>query len=354
MSLITKPKLENRQFEQPSNSTLDMSGTTNFLGVLKSKGVEIDASISGDTINFDEYALVYDDETGKIVLKDIVNRTTYTGTAERTVGGIREGQGFTGSTMTEMWDMLIKEEKGPTFTQPTISFTSSITGFREIGEELNINFNTTFNRGIINYSYKDNEPYSGNVEKYVYSGPNLNIETITTSLNDSKTLNNYTVVIGNQTWNCTAHYLEGVQPLTSYGNTQYYDINNNLIVLTALPSGEKISSNRTITGVYPFFATTSNITTLTKKPLQAHKSAIDVTMVAENTSNKQKLQTPNEWGVLSKIEQFNDLSGQWDVININTFTLSTSSRTINGSVIGYNTYTHNGSLIGSRRLRFTF
>src|SRR5690554_3702769 len=167
MSLITKPKLENRQFEQPENSILDMSGTTNFLGVLKSKGVEIDASISGDTINFDDYALVYDNETGKIILKDIVTRTTYTGTAERTVGGIREGQGFTGSTMTEMWDMLIKEEKGPTFTQPTISFTSSITGFREIGEELNIEFETTFNRGIINYSYKENEPYSGEVEKYV-------------------------------------------------------------------------------------------------------------------------------------------------------------------------------------------
>lgn len=78
MSLITKPKLENRQFEQPSNSILDMSGTTNFIGTLKSKGVEIDASISGDTINFDDYALVYDNETGKIILKDI----RYGGTAE--------------------------------------------------------------------------------------------------------------------------------------------------------------------------------------------------------------------------------------------------------------------------------
>src|SRR5690554_2333887 len=105
MSLITKPKLENRQFEQPENSILDMSGTTNFLGVLKSKGVEIDASISGDTINFDDYALVYDNETGKITLKEIVTR--YTGIAERTVGGIREGQEFTDATMSVMWDTLI-------------------------------------------------------------------------------------------------------------------------------------------------------------------------------------------------------------------------------------------------------
>lgn len=352
MSLITKPKLENRQFEQPPNSTLDMSGTTNFLGVLKSKGVEIDASISGDTINFDEYALVYDDETGKIILREVVAR--YTGTAERTVGGIREGQGFTGSTMTEMWDMLIKEEKGPTFTQPSINFTSSETGFREIGEEININFNTTFNRGIINYSYKDNEPYSGNVEKYVYTGPDLDVETITTSLNDSKTLNDYKVVIGNQTWNCTAHYSQGVQPLTSYGNTQYFDINNNLIILTPLSSGEKISSNRTITGVYPFFATTSDITTLTKKPLQAHGSVITVGMVAETIGNKQKIEVPQIWGTLSKIEQFNELSQQWDVININTFTITTTTNNINGNTINYNVLTHNGSLIGARELRFTF
>lgn len=69
MSLITKPKLENRQFEQPSNSTLDMSGTTNFLGVLKSKNIEIDASISGDTIDYDGFSLIFDDQTKKIILK---------------------------------------------------------------------------------------------------------------------------------------------------------------------------------------------------------------------------------------------------------------------------------------------
>lgn len=69
MSLITKPKLENRQFEQPSNSTLDMSGTTNFLGVLKSKNIEIDASISGNTIDYDGFSLIFDNQTNKIILK---------------------------------------------------------------------------------------------------------------------------------------------------------------------------------------------------------------------------------------------------------------------------------------------
>lgn len=356
MSLITKPKLENRQFEQPENSILDMSGTTNFLGILKSKGVEIDASISGDTINFDDYALVYDNETGKITLKEIVTR--YTGTAERTVGGIREGQEFTDATMSEMWDTLILEEKIPVLVSPSItSFTSSETGFREIGIVLNLNYEISFNRGkieIVSTNFNSLLPRSGDVEKYVYSGPSLNIENITTSLTNSTSLNNYEVVIGNQTWNCRVYYKQGPQPLTSYGNTEYYDINNNLIQLTPYPAGSILSVSRTVTGVYPFFATTSNITTLTKRPLQAHGSVITVGMVAETIGNKQKIEVPQIWGTLSKIEQFNELSQQWDVININTFTITTTTNNINENTINYNVLTHNGSLIGARELRFTF
>jgi hypothetical protein len=49
MGFFTRPDLSNIQFQQMTGSTLTMSGTTNFSGVLKSKNVEIDASISGAT-----------------------------------------------------------------------------------------------------------------------------------------------------------------------------------------------------------------------------------------------------------------------------------------------------------------
>jgi hypothetical protein len=46
---FTRPHLDNTQFQQLSGETLTLSGITNFSGVLKSKGVEIDASLTGAT-----------------------------------------------------------------------------------------------------------------------------------------------------------------------------------------------------------------------------------------------------------------------------------------------------------------
>lgn len=66
MTLITKPNLDNRQFQQKDGTILTMSGETNFVGVLKSKGVEIDAN---DTDAEEGYALKY--IGGKIVLDEL-------------------------------------------------------------------------------------------------------------------------------------------------------------------------------------------------------------------------------------------------------------------------------------------
>jgi hypothetical protein len=353
---VTRPNLDSRQFKQVSGSTLSLEGETDFIGILKSKGVEIDANITGDTINFDEYALVFDHAKNKIVLQEIVSR--YTGTAERDVGGIREGDVFSGSSMTEMWDFLIREEKIPTLVAPNItSFTATETGFREIGAIINSTFNIIFNRGkieIVSTTYNSFDVRRGEVERYVYAVPSLTVENITNSLTNSTTLSNYEIVSGAQSWNCRAYYTQGPQPITSYGNTEYYDENDNLIQLSSYPAGNILSTNRTVTGVYPYFATTSNITTLTKRPLAAHGSTVIVDVVAESLSNKQTLEIANVWGTLSRIEQYNDLSGQWDIIDINSFTQSTTTNNINGYIINYNVFTHNGSLIGARRLRFTF
>lgn len=49
MSFFTRPNLSDVQFRQLTGDTLTMSGTTNFSGTLKSKGVEIDATLTGAT-----------------------------------------------------------------------------------------------------------------------------------------------------------------------------------------------------------------------------------------------------------------------------------------------------------------
>lgn len=346
MSLTTKPSISNRQFKQLDTDEMSYMGINNFLGLLKINNIQIDVDLDGNIEDYNGYALVFDDATGKISLKQVI--TKYSGIAERNIGGITEGKVFIDATMSDMWDALIMEEKFPVLTNPAITtFTASETGFREVGAVINSTFNITFNRGKIEIISNTNPsvlPRSGDVIQILISGAGGLNSSINSGLTHTATLSNYTVVLGSQTWNGKVTYDIGLQPKTSYGN----DYN------TPYPAGSITSNNAAVTGVYPYFATTSNITTLTKRPLAGHGTVIDVSLVSENGSNKQMIRMPNVWGVVSKIEQFNDLSNQWDVINVNSFTASNVNVDVNGTNISYRLYTHNGSLIGARRLRFTF
>jgi hypothetical protein len=66
MPFFTRPDLSDIQFKQMSGSTLTMSGTTDFTGQLKSKGVEIDATIVGAPSGVTGHVLTY--LNGKIQL----------------------------------------------------------------------------------------------------------------------------------------------------------------------------------------------------------------------------------------------------------------------------------------------
>lgn len=268
----------------------------------------------------------------------------YTGTAERTVGGITDGQVFTAQTMTQMWDALIKQEKFPTLTAPSSTFTMDITGLREVGEVLSLNFSSTFNQGSISPQYTAASPYrSGLPNQYQFTGTGL-VNENSTLLTNSKNIASYTVLINSQNWQGRVAYDAGVQPKSSYGNDYS----------TPLSAGSTAYVTRTITGVYPFFATTVNLTTMTKASLQSHGSAATVSMVAEDGVDKQKFEVAVAYGTLSSIQQYNTLSGQWDTISTGTFTMTTVNRTIQGQTVSYRLYTHNGATIGARQVRFNF
>jgi hypothetical protein len=59
MPFFTRPDLSDIQFKQMSGSTLNLSGTTDFVGTLKSKGVEIDATLTGATSAVTGHVLTY-------------------------------------------------------------------------------------------------------------------------------------------------------------------------------------------------------------------------------------------------------------------------------------------------------
>jgi len=257
-----------------------------------------------------------------------------------------------GKSFQEMMDLMLYPELFPSLTNPSqTNFTLSPSGFREIGEQFaigGITLSSTFSRGSINPAYGTNGFRSGLPNAYIYTGPGSvpTPQSSTSLTNSTATTAVYTIVQGAQSWTSRVAYDAGQQPLSSTGN------NFN----SPLPAGQTNNNlTRTITGVYPVFATTVNISTLTKQGLQSMTSNITVDVVTESGGGgaKQTIDIPQAFSTITGLQQFNTLSNVFDNINLATFTVTSVTKTIQGvSNIPYDRYTHNGSVIGARKLRF--
>jgi hypothetical protein len=135
-----------------------------------------------------------------------------------------------------------------------------------VGANITITTAHTFNRGSISPAYGTSGFRSGNLINYTETG----------------TVGVYTVVLGVQNWTSKANYAAGEQPLGSKG-TPYK---------SPLAAGNTPVITRTIIGVYPLYATTATITSVTKQALQAHGSDIIVSLVSEDGTHKQTVQIP--------------------------------------------------------------
>jgi hypothetical protein len=277
---------------------------------------------------------------------------TYTNTGGTVIqiGGIPTGTTFNNITFSQFVDMTCYPELFGTLTNPSSTFTMSTSGYREIGEIIStITFSSTFNRGSINPQYESTSAYrSGLPNTYIYTGTNL-INYSSTSLTDSQTINNYNVLNGTQSWTGAVKYDAGLQPKGSKGTS--FNI--------PLISGQTSTVTRSIVGVYPYYGTTSTITTLTKQTLTSMSSSyVELSMVAESGVNKQKAEFPTTWSTITGVQFFNTVSNAWEWINgsksnsLTTFTISGTTETIQGNVINYNLWINNSALIGARLLRF--
>jgi len=257
---------------------------------------------------------------------------------------IPSGTTFLNKTFPEMMDLMLYPELDPTLTAPSNTFTISPSGLREIGETIaTITLSAAFSKGSINPDYGTTGFRSGDPNTYVYTGTGTS-NNASTSLTDTEIVSSYTVLQGSNSWTGAVSYDAGPQPLTSKGND--YD--------SPLSAGTTSAITRTITGVYPTFATTSAIGTLTKQSLQVMTTYIQVSMVAETgNGDKQTIDIPDAWSTITGLQQFNTLSGTWDSISLSSFSTSATTQTIQGNSVNYTKYAYNGSTIGARQLRFT-
>jgi hypothetical protein len=260
---------------------------------------------------------------------------------------IPQGSTFTAQTFTEMMNRMLYPTLYPSLVNPSNGFSLSQAGFQEIGLDTALNFTASFNRGSINPQYTATSPYrSGLPNTYNYTGTGVS-NNPSTSLSNTETVASYIVPQGYQTWTGSVSYDIGVQPKDSVG----VDFN------TPLAAGTTSPNTVWINGVYPPFATTVAIGTLTKQSLQTMTSLIQVSMVAETGGVNQRIDIPIVWSAITGLEQFNTLSNTWDGINLSSFTTpiapTTVTHTIQGNTVTYNRYTYQGPPIGARQLRFT-
>ena len=272
---------------------------------------------------------------------------------KKTVGGIEQGETFfyPAKTLDEIFHQMFYPTTYPTFVDPSSSFVfvTNVGSYREIGEVLDITVRASFNRGQIVLDGSFQNYRAGEVQAYTYTGTGI-AGSYNSNLNtDERTANDVEVVQGVMSWTSQIHYAEGPQPLDSDGNNYG----------SPLPAGDTSVITRSFEGVYPLFATSVDINTLTKQSLVSmlHGNYIVIDLVPETGGEKQKFEIPEVWldsRPLTNVQTYNTLSGQWENTGLSQWDVSDVTEVVQGHTIPYKRYTYNGSDRSDIRIRLIF
>ena len=281
-----------------------------------------------------------------------------------TVGGIPAGTtvyDLQGDSLRSILNDLLFPTVNPTYVAPSGSFNDNVANLQEIGAMINPQFTASFSRGQILVSGNFQDYRSGLPNQYVFTDASANtllIDVSSSSLSNIQTVNNYLVKIGSQSFTSTIYYDAGPQPYDNKGNPYG----------TPLSDGSVGPYSTSFEGVYPLFATTSNITTLTQQTLVSMLSGnnISMTLVAETGGNKQKFEIPTSWTgaptnrPLVGVQQYNTFSSQWDTPggsladSLTLWSRSSVTESVQGNTINYTRYEYNGTDRGSVQIRLVF
>ena len=262
-----------------------------------------------------------------------------------TVGNIEAGDTISdGTTLDELVRQIFVDTFYPTFVMPSALLSHNQSSLVEIGTVTDVVLTLSLNRGRINgklvggvWSPSTLQDYrSGIANNYTIEGNDLDLV-------NTYTVGDYTVLSGSNSFSGSIDYDEGPQPVDSDGVD--YD--------SSLAAGS-VSDGVSFIGTYPVFGTTSNISVYTQQVLTVANTTIVFSMVSEDGVNKQTFEIPDVWNAVGNLEQYNTLSGSWDDIDLSTFTETAVTKTIQGNVVNYRRYTHNGATVGARQLRVSF
>ena len=254
------------------------------------------------------------------------------------VGGLAKGTKVSDletKTLSQLFDDMLFPTVNPTFVAPSASL--SLNGYAATvevgtaGPNLDSNFTKSFNKGAINLNGSKQADRAGALKEdesfiYVNNTP-------------SNTTTPASMPAGNTTFKYRAAYEVGPQPKDNKGNNYS----------TPLAAGTVDSSAVTVNATFPWYATTTNNTDLTKQALIAWNNTAGqmttprFTVVAMG-DGKQEFKLPRK---LSQLQMLNTVSNQMEVIDTSAWTESTASEHINGVEQTYYIYTYNGATRGA-------
>lgn len=263
------------------------------------------------------------------------------------LGGIAAGTtvaDLKSKTLSQVFDELIFPTVQPTIgSQPSASLTLksgfSNNGVYEVGAAAPAdptNFTKSYTLGQILIAGVKKQDYAGAPTAQVLYYGSLESQTeLPTEIAEGAMKYNYKVT-----------FAAGPQPLDSKGG--------NAISVTKYAGGSK-TATATINGVYPLFATTANIATLTKQALiKGTQLTFKAPSEGDGSTGRHAFKIPAKY-TLTKVEKLNTLSNQYEDVGVSYFgTVTTANETVQGKAVSYKTYKANGILGGEATYRITF
>lgn len=244
-----------------------------------------------------------------------------------------------GKTYDELFDGILFPTVTPTFTAPTASIAwKNYATTQEIGSAgpTASNFTTGYNAGAINLNGKKQNNRGGAHDadnSFIYVNGSTSNKTFPS-----------TVTLGSTKFKYRAAFEEGPQPKDNKGNDYS----------TPLAAGTVDSSEISVNGTYPWYASTSSASTdspVVKQALVAWNSTAGAMSTGEfeikpSGTLPQVFKVPRE---AASVQIYDNGSGKWVTEALaTTYTKTTETITINGNERTYYVYTYNANTLGNR------
>jgi len=268
-----------------------------------------------------------------------------------TAGAINPGRTMTaGTDFQQFVEALLLKDFNPTFSAPSSSLSNNAGKYREIAETFSLTLTYSFDRGSINGKTVGGIWQPTTFQDYrAGAAISYNINSGGLQAGTSRTFS-VTVAQGTNSFSGLVNFGEGPQPVDSQG----------LPFDTPLAAGSDTASTD-FEGVYPIYATTANVATMTKQTLYSMLSppavGIELTLASENNppTNRQRFALPNAWKAISKLQVFSNASGKFEDVTLsNQFNLSTTSFSVQGITVSYKLYSYFGASRNTTRIKLFF